>query len=281
MTNTLLDFSLRSELALHTRVVADVEAAAAPMGIAPLIVGAFARDLHLLYRCGVKMQRQTEDIDFALAVPDWSAFGALRERLIDGGAFRAQGSAAQRLWHTSGLPVDLVPFGGIETDERKIAWPPRGEFAMDVFGFREALATAHPVLLPGQVHTRLVSLPALTVLKIMCWQDRHYQSPRKDAHDLQMILRHYLAADNESRLYGDFVDWTQSDDFDYELAGPRMLGYDIRQLLDATGQKQVARLLQQQIDPAQPGRLPNEMNASEPDRALAWLNALMRGLLHT
>lgn len=172
MTNTLLDFSLRSELALHTRVVADVEAAAAPVGIAPLIVGAFARDLHLLYRCGVKMQRQTEDL----------------------------------------------------------------EFAMDVFGFREALATAHPVPLPGQVHTRLVSLPALTVLKIMCWQDRHYQSPRKDAHDLQMILRHYLAADNESRLYGDFVDWTQSDDFDYELAGPRMLGYDIRQLLDAASQ---------------------------------------------
>ena len=76
MTNTLLDFSLRPELALHARVVADVEAAAAPMGIAPLIAGAFARDLHFQYRAGIGTQRQTEDIDFALAVPDWAAFEA-------------------------------------------------------------------------------------------------------------------------------------------------------------------------------------------------------------
>ncbi|UUZ67183.1 hypothetical protein LP416_20260 [Polaromonas sp. P2-4] len=81
MTNTLRDFSLRPELALHARVVADVEAAAATVGIAPLIAGAFARDLHLFYAHGINMQRKTEDIDFALAVPDWAAFAVLRECL--------------------------------------------------------------------------------------------------------------------------------------------------------------------------------------------------------
>jgi hypothetical protein len=61
MTNTLLDFSRRPELALHARVIADVEAAAAAVGIALLIAGAFARDLHLLYRHGINVQRKTEE----------------------------------------------------------------------------------------------------------------------------------------------------------------------------------------------------------------------------
>lgn len=278
MTNTLLDFSLRPELALHARVVADVEAAAAPMGISPLIAGAFARDLHLQYRAGIGTQRQTEDIDFALAVPDWAAFEALSQRLTSSGAFQASTTAAHRLRHSNGWPVDLVPFGGVESADRKIAWPPRGDFVMDVFGFREALADAHPVLMPGNVQTRVVSLPALALLKIVCWQDRHYASPRKDAHDLQMILRHYLAAGNESRLWDEFAGWTEGDDFDYELSGPRMLGQDIGRLLDGQGLAQVTRILQQQTDAGKPGLLPSEMNVNEPDRAVSWLEALLRGL---
>lgn len=279
MTNTLLDFSQRPELALHAQVVADVQAVALPMGIAPLIAGAFARDLHLQYGYGIALQRQTEDIDFALAVPDWAAFSALRQRLIAGGAFTGAATAAHRLRHRSGWPVDLVPFGGVETLDRRIAWPPGEEFVMDVFGFREALAGAHPVLLPGPVQTRVVSLPALALLKIICWQGRHYASPRKDAHDLQMLMRHYLSAANEARLWNEFSAWTEDDDFDYELAGPRMLGHDIRHLLDLAGLDQVLKVLRPQTDSGKPALLPHEMNVSDPNRALAWLQALLRGLL--
>jgi predicted nucleotidyltransferase len=52
----------------------------------------------------------------------------------------------------------------------------------------------------GDVQTRVVSLPALALLKIVCGQDRHHASPRKGAHDLKMILHHYLEAGNEARL---------------------------------------------------------------------------------
>lgn len=95
---------------------------------------------------------------------------------------------------------------------------------MDVFGFREAMAASQPALMPGGVQVPVASLPALALLKIVCWRDRHYKAPRKDAQDLQMILQHYLAAGNEPRLWDEFVDWTPQDDFDYESAGPRMLG---------------------------------------------------------
>lgn len=71
MTNSSLDFSQRRELSLHASIVADVEAAAASVGTYVLIVGAFARDLHLLYRYAIDTKRQTEDVDIALAIPDW------------------------------------------------------------------------------------------------------------------------------------------------------------------------------------------------------------------
>lgn len=139
MTAILLDFSQRRELQLHASVVADVQAVAAPLAIVTLIVGAFARDLHLLYGHGIETQRKTDDLDFAVAVPDWATFAALRRGLLESGAFRETTAAAHRLLHRNSLPVDLVPFGSVETADRKIAWPPRGEVAMDVFGFKEAL----------------------------------------------------------------------------------------------------------------------------------------------
>ncbi|CAN5139653.1 hypothetical protein BH10PSE16_BH10PSE16_27110 [soil metagenome] len=149
---------------------------------------------------------------------------------------------------------------------------------MDVFGFREALATAHSIMLPGNVQSRVVSLPGLALLKLICWQERHYQFPRKDAHDLQLILLHYLTAPNEARLWDEFIAWTLGNDFQYELAGPRMLGFDMRELLDAASRNRVAMLLLAQIDPDKPGVLPYEMNAGDPERARAWLSALMQGL---
>lgn len=275
MTNSLLDFSQRAELALDARVVADVEAAAASVGAQILIVGAFARDLHLRYRYGIPTRRETEDVDIALAMPDWATFEVLRARLIESANFRASGAALQRLRHRSDLPIDLVPFGALETIDRTIVWPPRGDVVMDVFGFREALASAHPVMLPENVRTHLISLPALALLKIVCWHDRHYRHPGKDAHDLDLIVRNYLIAGNEERLWHEFASWTQEDGFDFETTGARMLGNDMRCLLDDPGIERIAGILSEQSDQEVPGLLPSEMSTYEAERARALLEAML------
>lgn len=234
-----------------------------------------------MYGYGIDTQRQTEDIDFAFAVSDWRAFESLREHLIASGAFSAPTGAAHRLRHKSGLPIDIVPFGSVETRDRRIAWPPRGDVVMDVFGFRESSANAHDVLLPGEIRTRVVSLPALALLKLVCWKDRHYQSPRKDAHDLRLIIRNYLHAGNESRLWDEFIEWTEEPEFDYERAGARMLGRDMQSLLDAEGIGLVTSMLGEQGSPITPARLPAEMIPDEPDRARSLLNAMLVGLADT
>lgn len=279
MTPILLDFSQRLELALHAEIIGDVTAVAAPLKLQPLIVGAFARDLHLLYGYGIETQRQTEDLDLALAVPDWDAFGALQKRLIATARFRSSPAAPHRLRHHNDLPIDLVPFGSIETPQRRIHWPPSGEMVMDVFGFREAAVAACVVELAGGARTHVVSLAALALLKMVCWSERHYAAPRKGAHDLMLIMRNYLAAGNEGRLYDEFLEWTDEEGFDYELAGARMLGRDVRSLLDHGGAERIGKLLAEQADAATPARLPAEMAPSDPDRARALLDAMLGGLI--
>jgi predicted nucleotidyltransferase len=150
---------------------------------------------------------------------------------------------------------------------------------MDVFGFREVLAAAQEVVLPGDARTEVVSLTGLALLKIICWKDRHYQSPRKDAQDLILIIRNYLQAGNEDRLWREFLHWSQEDNFDHEVAGARMLGHDIRLLLDEDGLRKVSGILSEESAPETPGLLPNEMIVHDPDKARALLESMLRGLL--
>ena len=49
-----LDFSPRTELAIEAHVIAAVSAIAATMDVPVLIVGAFARDLHIRTRFGIE-----------------------------------------------------------------------------------------------------------------------------------------------------------------------------------------------------------------------------------
>ncbi len=274
-----LDFSQRTELAVEAQAIAAVSAVALPMDVPLLIVGAFARDLHVRYRFGKDPERVTEDIDLAVAVPSWSAFNTLREGLIASGQFSGQPAVLHSLRHASGLAVDLVPFSGVESAERRIAWPPRGEFVMDVFGFQEAQVTAHPISLPGNVPARLISLPALAILKLVTWKDRHFSAPLKDAHDLMLIVGEYLAFGNVDRLWTEFADWTAEESFDYEDAGARMLGRDMLAVLDRRGVERIGAILAAETDEGSPGILANAMRSTDPDKARKLLAVLYRGLL--
>lgn len=273
-----------ADLALHAKAIGAVQRAAGGLDIALLIVGAFARDLHLRYGYDLAPLRQTEDIDIALAVPTWEAFSALRERLVkDFGFAEVPGIHHQLRYRQQDfkLPIDIVPFGGLERADRTIAWPPSGDEVMDVFGFREAQAAAIMMTLPGNVAINVVSLAALVILKLTAWQARHYEAPRKDAYDLQFIIKHYLDAGNHDRLGAEFSAWTEAENFDYEIAGARMLGNDAGALLEAAGRDRIAALLLSQTSEDTNGVLALEMNRNDPERAMEILRALRVGILES
>lgn len=278
MTQNLLDFSQRLELALHAQVIADVQLATAAQNAPVMVVGAFARDLLVHYAYDIPAHRQTEDVDFAIAVADWSVYADLKKRLQENGQFREATKSQHRLHHVSGLLVDLVPFDGVETISRHLDWPPGGEFRMDVFGFREAVKAALPVRLPDDVDVLVVSPPALVVLKLIAWQDRHYQAPKKDALDLMLIGSNYLDLGNQNRLWDEFMGWTEEENFDTRRAGARMLGVDIAAMLDDAGRDRLASILAVQADEKSPGLLPQEMHPENVDLARMLLQEMLLGL---
>ena len=176
-----MDLGDKTELCWLSAVLADVGDSAPDCDF--LIVGAMARDVLLHYGHGVPITRATTDIDLGVAVGSWDEFSKLREACLESDHFTSGKPGSHRLIHRSGVPIDLIPFGGVEREDGTIEWP-EDNAVMGVLGYREARATAMQVLLPDKMPVATVCLPMLAILKLMAWSERHTYTPRKDASDL-------------------------------------------------------------------------------------------------
>lgn len=271
------DFSQRPELGALAAIVGDLAPVAERVGVSFFLVGAAARDLLMLFAHRIG-GRGTQDVDFCVTVTSWDAFEALRSSLVASGRFEARrGAPLHRLYHQGGRPLDIVPFGGIERLDRTIAWPPDHHTLFDCFGAREADDATICVRLPNDVVLRVASLPALILLKIMAWNDRKLTQPGKDAPDLLLMLRHYLDCGNASRLDTEHSDLYDESPFDYEIAGARLAGRDVRRLLATRDVARVIAVLTPEADPE--GRLLlARQSGLEPDRARELIEAHRLGI---
>ncbi|MEN3293907.1 MAG: hypothetical protein V7642_3160 [Burkholderiales bacterium] len=247
MTNTLLDLSKQPDLRFIGQLAGEIAMEAGKLDIPVFIAGAMARDLLLAHGYGINTGRRTEDIDWAMSVESWDQFEALKAALIANGRFAA-GKHVHRLRYRQSLPVDLMPFGGIENSHGVISWPPDHHTEMTVLGFNDAYQNSVTVRLPGDIDVQVASLPGLALLKLLAWNERHLQFPKKDAHDFALIARHYIDAGNQDRLYEEFVFLHEDPGFDYELASARMLGYDVGQTFGELPTNVVLDILTRETD---------------------------------
>ncbi|MFN4118615.1 nucleotidyl transferase AbiEii/AbiGii toxin family protein [Acidovorax sp.] len=204
--------------------------AAHSLGIDFFVGGALARDLVLWHVHGQRTGRATRDVDLGLHVNNWTAFSALKARLVEEGAFELQPGVAHRLLYrpsgtVHGIPLDLLPFGAVQTHEATITWPPEHAVVMNVAGFVEAHHTAMSIDLNRSLKVRVASLPSLAILKLIAWRDRHLETS-KDATDFLLIALRYAEAGNLDRLYDTETVLLQNCDFDPDLAGAMLLGKD-------------------------------------------------------
>lgn len=279
MTASSLDLSSRRELGLLADLVQAIRRARPDARF--LLVGAMARDLLLSFAHGIESRRATEDLDFAFAVDDWRAFAELRAALLGGGF--AEAAAVPHRLNYDGYRVDLIPFGGIERVDGTIDWPPPQDTRMVVLGFREAMAAAVAVKLPGGMEVAVASLPALALLKLFAWADRRYTQPGKDAGDLWLLLRNYLDAGNRARLYDEARHLLEAADYDDELAGAWLLGSDARELLAPRPGAPSAALVRASAllagnDPEGPVQLAADMDTLDLQHAVDMLGAFRAGL---
>jgi predicted nucleotidyltransferase len=208
------------------------------------LAGATAREIMLRHVFGRPPGRRTLDVDLGIAVRDWDHFKLLKAALVEQAGFQPHARMVQRINYPAkpAVIVDLIPFGGVETAERTIAWPPEEDIVMRVTGFSDGLASAVAVRLDQNLVIPVVSLPVLLVLKLFAWTDRKHE--KRDAPDIYTLLRQYGDAGNEDRLYGEDMSVLEAEGYDFELAGALLIARDAARLVSADTGKRLREILE-------------------------------------
>jgi predicted nucleotidyltransferase len=225
MNNFSLDISEKIDPE-KAEVLAAVTRAAGKNSIPFFIVGGAARDFILENGYGVRAGRVTLDVDIGIRVASWDEYSKIIETLLSDEQFteteiehRYESPSSQS------IKVDLLPFGGIETEARTIRWR-RDNNEMSMAGFDEAYKSAILVVIKQspQVQIKMTSLAGLALLKIISWNDNPDERDR-DAKDFREIMYNYLESYPAGSLYSVHPDITGED---YELTGAQALGRDIK-----------------------------------------------------
>jgi predicted nucleotidyltransferase len=94
-----------------------------------------------------------------VAIASWEEYERLKQSLTATGQFTLGANAHQLKFGADEGPysLDLVPFDGVEHNG-EIAWPPSGEFVMNVRGYADALCSALDVEIePGSGQDRVAA----------------------------------------------------------------------------------------------------------------------------
>ena len=235
------------------------------------LAGATAREIMLRHVFGRPPGRRTLDVDLGIAVRDWDHFKLLKAALVEQAGFQPHARMVQRISYPSkpAVIVDLIPFGGVETAERTIAWPPEEDIVMRVTGFSDGLESAVSVRLDQNLIIRVVSLPVLLVLKLFAWRDRKHEM--RDAPDIYTLLRQYGDAGNEDRLFGEDMNVLEAEGYDFELAGARLIAHDAARVVSADTQKRLREILESD---ALMEELTNQIIVSSPEFGTMYRSAM-------
>jgi len=225
------------------------------------LIGATARDL-LLAVHDIPTYRATLDLDIGVKIPDWEKFYELKKGLIETDIFMAA-KEEQRLKYKDHIDIDIVPFGAISDKNHLIEWPSQ-ETVMHVLGFEETYKHAQIVRLRSKpaLDVKLVTLPGLSVMKMLSWKDK-YPERKKDATDLFLIIRYYSDAGNFERIPDEMPELLKSDDFDFVVAGARLLGRDIAKILNPATKKGILDILEKETGEQDRYRLIEDMMRSD------------------
>ena len=288
MTRKLLDLSKKIDRFTVElfKIIANVsESMNAPF----FVVGAAARDIILKYGYGIETIRATNDIDLGVEVTDWDQYTKLREDLVATGEFEPTGEP-QRLRYKGSVLIDIIPFGAIANPDGIFSWPPDHEVEMNTLGFDESYQHALTVRLRRKpdLDIKFANPAGLALMKLISWDDRHPERNR-DAKDLGFLMRTYIDAGNEERLFeqeADIIEILQeSGSYDYVRASARLLGRDISAIAHPETKESLLRILGKETGEGGPYRLVEDMRdghalpSSDFEENLVLLEELKAGVL--
>jgi|WetSurMetagenome_2_1015567.scaffolds.fasta_scaffold148396_2 predicted nucleotidyltransferase len=223
------------------------------------VIGATARDIIL---SGIHKQvpaRKTNDLDIAIAIPNWSMFQKITEGLCNIDGFSKSREQTQRFFYKTHFQLDIVPFGEIAHADNLIYWPPEESQVMSVAGFTDVVKHALEINVDDDLIIKVATLPGIFILKLNAWKSRNIETNR-DADDMAFIISSYLDI-NEQRAVTENYDIYEADDFSTFVAGATLLGRDMKGILRNNPGilNEFAGILKAEVDKKENSLLINQM----------------------
>ena len=221
------------------------------LGVPFVLVGAFARDVHLEYLWSIHTRRNTADMDLAVQVTDWPRFETLRQAIASSGFFKPREDHLERFVSSNGALVDIIPFGPLAVQGDRIVWPGAKQ-PMSVVGIQDAYDHALQVEIvtaDNCANLRVATLPALVILKLVALREREELRAKRDTNDIDFIMRHSLAAGNRDRLAaGPDADLGHTDPLDLDSASARLIGRDMARISSPSTRRHLQEMLDLESD---------------------------------
>ncbi len=210
------------------QVLGDFAQIANKHGLAHLVIGAGARVLPCEL-VDLDPGRLTSDWDLAVPFENWAGFHAFVEDLVvvPGAPFQATGVEHRFVHRQTQVLLDLVPFGGIEEQPGRIRWPSGQE--MSVQGIDSALLKSDSINL-GTVSIRFTSILSQAQQKPAAYMDRRDQGVNHDVIDFVWVLKNYMEAGNQDRVYDEAWETIEAGSIAPNAWGAALLGQDLRSL---------------------------------------------------
>ncbi|MFC8531644.1 hypothetical protein [Nocardia sp. NPDC057227] len=226
-----------SSLVLLDRVVAELSSLTGADERSLMLIGAHCRDLLHQAFGRTDTMRSTDDVDVALAVSGPAEYHRITSALPRSGATDVRYSVAD-------IPVDVVPFGGIEHPAGTARLPGRRE-SIDVFGFQEVFDRSDELTLPGGSRIALPTPAGYAVLKVKAWADRSAHFEYKDASDIATLCSWYQRDPEIGKLlYSTRLDLLQRAELDTDVAALYLLSEEIAEVLGAEREAELTAALE-------------------------------------
>lgn len=240
------------------------------------LIGAQARDVHF-YQQGIKPNRGTRDIDFAVMMQNMTQYNELKEALNKKG-FENTKDPFRLNWSLGETVIDLLPFGQIEEDYT-VNFDER-DIELSVLGYSELNKELQNFYIDEDqsISIPVPPLHGIFLLKLLSWDDTK-PNRDKDLKDLNQILNNYWAF-IEDEAYKNHLDLFD-DNFKTEIAAARILGRHLKTTIENSEilKTTIIRILEEQASQIKPPSPMLQKFASEKDKPIEEVKLLLDEIL--
>ncbi|OPX31079.1 MAG: hypothetical protein B1H09_03830 [Gemmatimonadaceae bacterium 4484_173] len=265
-------------------VFSAVDFAATKSEIPWFLCGAYSRILLCEEVWKIPAGRATYDLDIAICVESLKVYTQFRADLCKTYNFKQHRNTEHRLIHSSGISVDIIPFGKFAEPDELYKWGTDRAFTMNVPGFSDARSSTISFLLNDKLEIESAGYAAQFVLKLFAWHDRRSSKGIDDASDLAYFLVNALKSIPDKDIYNKYDSVLQETGYDTELASCYALGRQIRSAFSWKTVSRVVEILRNELQAGEDSALVSDLfdrfsSWRQPDeRISAIINQVIKGI---